>query len=875
MSKRPGTALFVAALEPRLKDDAHPEQGLQVAGTIGELILEVQGFAVGEKLVVEFWERDDPQKKNPRADKKLATINATVAASKSAIESFLQVGIVTPDPGSAPPPWPVPPASGPKPLVVAFCFDPDNRAASPAYYYSLAADLTDQYEGDSWFIEIVLPDFDLRSGKFRLAHVRREVERKFATYRSIPGNTLTLFNDASTDLAGSDGAFKKLWDALGNAKKFIFIADWSFHALFRPIGDRQQAGTVDQSIGQKLIDWANANASGYVVILTWKHFGDGDSNNNDGDKILAALANGKMPKNLYWRASAHTTERSTFSHHQKFIVMDQPPVNGRGILRVFFGGLDLTKGRFDCPTHPIMRREDNCAGYLQTIATPNNKYKLDDWYNAEFSDDIMMPREPWHDIYGTVMGPAAWDFLREFVGRWGCDPGWWSGGEKPGWFSAGDAITNVDNVFKALFMDSDMRQQWDTGWDGPWVAQVYRSLLKNHWDHSGSHKLDIPESALPPQDSAATAPDPAASQTLTDTPQDPGQMPPGPRSVGHRTELQWSLSEGYEHSIQNAYRQAIRQAEKFIYIENQYFIGSGARWAVDPDKRIQNDIPAEIVKRILDRRRSNVPFHVYIIMPMYPEGSPVSVKYIPVRHYEWKTMEWMIQQLYEVSGPSWEDYLSFHFLANWHYIEPSSITAGSRLTRVAGNQRYMVYVHSKFMIIDDRYVLFGSANLNERSQSGNRDSEIACGFWPGTGREKDCMDMLQGFRKNLWQEHLGSDGLPGGWANPGEADCADAFIDQSDMNYKQLRACATLFKKGQVCRFPLVLDSTSKTLTVKTVAGSVDNSYLLPDAEVQKYDPGKVEVSQFWGWKPTGAKWYRSWRSTAAGTIRGQMEATE
>ena len=43
-----------------------------------------------------------------------------------------------------------------------------------------------------------------------------------------------------------------------------------------------------------------------------------------------------------------------------------------------------------------------------------------------------------------------------------------------------------------------------------------------------------------------------------------------------------------------------------------------------------------------------------------------------------------------------------------------------------------MYVHSKMTIVDDEYVLIGSANINQRSLSGERDSEIAMGgFQPG------------------------------------------------------------------------------------------------------------------------------------------------
>ena len=37
----------------------------------------------------------------------------------------------------------------------------------------------------------------------------------------------------------------------------------------------------------------------------------------------------------------------------------------------------------------------------------------------------------------------------------------------------------------------------------------------------------------------------------------------------------------------------------------------------------------------------------------------------------------------------------------------------------------MVYVHAKMMIIDDNVAIIGSANINDRSMQGSRDSEIA------------------------------------------------------------------------------------------------------------------------------------------------------
>lgn len=45
------------------------------------------------------------------------------------------------------------------------------------------------------------------------------------------------------------------------------------------------------------------------------------------------------------------------------------------------------------------------------------------------------------------------------------------------------------------------------------------------------------------------------------------------------------------------------------------------------------------------------------------------------------------------------------------------------------SRRFMIYVHSKGMIVDDEYVILGSANINQRSMEGTRDTEIAMGAY--------------------------------------------------------------------------------------------------------------------------------------------------
>ena len=36
----------------------------------------------------------------------------------------------------------------------------------------------------------------------------------------------------------------------------------------------------------------------------------------------------------------------------------------------------------------------------------------------------------------------------------------------------------------------------------------------------------------------------------------------------------------------------------------------------------------------------------------------------------------------------------------------------------------MIYIHSKLMIVDDCRLILGSANINDRSMEGDRDSEL-------------------------------------------------------------------------------------------------------------------------------------------------------
>ena len=84
-------------------------------------------------------------------------------------------------------------------------------------------------------------------------------------------------------------------------------------------------------------------------------------------------------------------------------------------------------------------------------------------------------------------------------------------------------------------------------------------------------------------------------------------------------------------------------------------------------------------------------------------------------HYQYQTISRSSSSIYQQlvnSIPNPEDYIRFYGVRNHGVLKGNPVTE-------------MVYVHSKLMIVDDRVVIMGSANINDRSMLGKRDSELA------------------------------------------------------------------------------------------------------------------------------------------------------
>ena len=168
-----------------------------------------------------------------------------------------------------------------------------------------------------------------------------------------------------------------------------------------------------------------------------------------------------------------------------------------------------------------------------------------------------------------------------------------------------------------------------------------------------------------------------------------------------------------DRSIQDAYINAIRRAKNFIYIENQYFLGSSFGWKADDikpeDIGALHLIPKELSLKIVSKIEAGERFTVYVVVPMWPEGIPESGSVQAILDWQRRTMDMMYNDIVNalkargiVEDP--RNYLTFFCLGNREAkkpggYEPAEQPEGdSNYKKAQEARRFMIYVHTKMMI---------------------------------------------------------------------------------------------------------------------------------------------------------------------------------
>merc|ERR1719369_198147 len=137
-------------------------------------------------------------------------------------------------------------------------------------------------------------------------------------------------------------------------------------------------------------------------------------------------------------------------------------------------------------------------------------------------------------------------------------------------------------------------------------------------------------------------------------------------------------------------------------------------------------------------------------------------------------------------------------------LEPDSDTPASL---VRSSLRHPIYVHSKMMIVDDDYIIVGSANINQRSLGGNRDSEIAFGGWQPsctTETDGDPRGAIHTFRMALWAAHLG--GVYEEVLNPGSMESVQKVQEISTEYWDRYKEEDPEHEDVKLCRYPVHID---------------------------------------------------------------------
>src|SRR5476649_469228 len=560
----------------------------------------------------------------------------------------------------------------------------------------------------------------------------------FAEYTE--GNAVQAF-------LGGKAYFAALLTAFKQAKKSIYITGWQVN------WDAQLAEGV--RLEDALLEAAQASPHLQIYIMPWKNPSQVETYAAATERVFAAM-NSHLSRKVFYVQRAGSKSGVMFSHHQKSVIVDER--------LAFVGGIDLAYGRYDdhygllanAEGRQGMNMYNSCippigrqssynpmeeyvipAGNYQRENQQNERQRMEQrqtasvkhiidnvlkhqlWQSSSTAnksvvlDPMIQPRMPWQDYQMQIEGPAVHDLVRNFVFRWN---------------SYGSSYPNnpLQTQIPVLKIPSIPQEK-----KGSCQVQVLRSASLNMRRDEHKHMPD-------------EAPNPKVKQD----------------------------------DILRSIHLLISKAEHYIYIENQFFVSAFEKSSIrdkDPlspvadsinpsvstfatrilpdDEAPQNPVAEWLGDRIKRAIFSSMvqPFHVYIVLPVNPEGRLDDPTIVAQIHLTRQSL---------VFGSQYKD---IDFSACDAYVTLLNLRDHAELNGTAVTEQ--IYVHSKLMIVDDRYVLVGSANINDRSLLGDRDSELAVlisdtahGYTDldGTGIAAPTRNFARELKQNAWRKWLGS-----------------------------------------------------------------------------------------------------------------------
>lgn len=567
-------------------------------------------------------------------------------------------------------------------------------------------------------------------------------------------------------------------NAIKDARHFIFIADWQldYDVELEKRGVAGHPGRLSELLADAL------QRGVHVRVLCYDSLRIAiDTHDDSTQSILDALPNGKgsikvmlqnpntTRNNIVWEIATKATRGAemdpniNFSHHQKFVVVDGKVA--------FLGGIDLAYGRWETPAFDVVidpivhvlndgynmqvdaARDPNATekSLMQKQANGRPGFAESTYKGGKLLDPSTQPREPWNDVAIQVAGPAAYDVFVNFILRWNSFAG--SG-------------TNV--------ADSKLTIDWFEN-----QAKGHESLVDPLKTGEGQATVQICRSASSKQLSDELYLWSGAKKYIHD---DWKQPNPERRKVMQVARKAWASD--HQTSIHDAMVNCIRAAQAYIYIENQFFISDCGIDVRGTSHKAKNQIVAELANAIGQAIHSDRPFHVWLVLPEHAEGmleaeataaqawwalqgvkqannsliNRINATILKKNQKKWGIDKPIksnqdVQDILKANGMEnkWREYLTVLNVRNYGKTSKGVLTE-------------MVYVHSKLTIVDDAVAIIGSANINDRSLSGNGDTELAAVIVDNANAQP--MDLGQGvkaatrkfardLRMQLWKKHFG------------------------------------------------------------------------------------------------------------------------
>lgn len=489
------------------------------------------------------------------------------------------------------------------------------------------------------------------------------------------GCKVTLYQDADVQegfgpvIPLTGGGFyepRRCWedvfDAISNARHFVYITGWSVYTEIGLIRDPKRLRLKPEGgikLGELLLKKAEEGVR--VLMLVW----------DDRTSVSDLKKDGLM--------GTHDSETEAYFRNTKVqcVLCPRNADNSRSIVQGIQVGTMFThhqktvvvdyEGGFGSEKRSVVSFVggiDLCDGRYDTQEHPLfrtlDSVHHEDFHQPNFPGASISkggPREPWHDIHCKLEGSVAWDVLYNFEQRWGKQ------GKPEHLISRKNLLEFTIHPSEAVFNDPEA-----------WNVQIFRSI-------DGGAVTGFPDN---PQEAA---------------------------KVGLIT----GKDNVIDRSIQDAYINAIRRAKNFIYIENQYFLGSSYGWQQRkdglriPDIGALHLIPKELTLKIISKIEAGERFTVYVVIPMWPEGVPESESVKAILDWQKRTIEMMYMDIAlalrsQNLNTHPREYLSFFCLGNrevmypGEYKPPGKPDPDSDYYKAQMSRRFMIYVHAKLMI---------------------------------------------------------------------------------------------------------------------------------------------------------------------------------